>query len=100
MELRGVLAGLRVRSPAALMQELRRPTSPLRSLLALVLGVRVYERIRARHTMEAALMELASSRPRRWVLTAVRQCFAVYCALRRAAVPLARRGSTDVCCVV
>ena len=92
--LRSTLAGPRIRDPTAMIQELLVQDAPVRTLLELVLGVRVYERVRVQHTMSTALAELASPTPSRWVLTAVRQCFGMYCALRRAAVPLSVQSAT------
>ena len=78
------------------MRELLIGGSPFTILLEIVLSVRVYERTRMQHTLNVALRELHSGAPSKWVIFAVRQCFAMYCALRRAAVPLAAHRTTAI----
>ena len=99
--LRTSLAAQRLRSPEDLMRELLVAGSPYSVLLDVVLSVRVYERTRLSHTVNVALAELRTGTPKRWVSNAIRQCFAIYCALRRSAVPHgAHHPTPNVACIV
>ena len=94
--LRRAVAGPRIANPAAMLPALRNAHNPLGLLLELVLSVRQRPQTRAAHNVNVALALLRRRQPRRWVTLAVRRCFAIYCALRRAAVPQASRGAAGL----
>ena len=90
-ELRSAIATLHFTDPSDLVVELLRMGTPWVSVLQLVLAMRVRPQQRAAHTVNVALAELRRGVPSRWVESAIRRCFAIYCALRQCAFPNARR---------
>ena len=94
-ELGAALRGRPLRGVSEFIAELVGGNSPLEALLDLVLAVRVFQRPARPRTTAVAIQELRSGHPSRWVMVAMQQCFGMYTALRRAAVPMAVPGTSD-----
>ena len=95
-ELREFVTAQRVADPDDMMLRLTVPGCPFVSVLELVLSLRSRPQVRAGHNVNVALAELRAGTPSRWVEAAVRRCFAIYCALRQAALPHATGEATCV----
>ena len=94
VQLRAVLRARHVRNVQELGAALVVDGSPLRALLDLVLSVCVFDRPSRHHTVNTLVVQLRTGHMERSARIAVQQCFGVYCALRRAAVPLSSTGAT------
>ena len=92
--LRNALIGDPIISPDDMARVLQDYQSPLLPLVDLLLQVRVRRFGADERSVNVVVAEVRRERPRRWVTVLVRDCFALYCTLRRAALPHVIRRAT------